>query len=394
MTRQFLTRLATALVLTLSAGDVLAQADACQQYRAELAALDRGGAAREYAALADRQLQEINRMRSYYRSLGCERGGFLLFNAPPRPECRDADRRLASMEANYSRLAQQAAGASGERRRALLAAIERTCNQRQAPRGLFDSLFGPREDPTPYNQPGEQLFPEEARPGEEGPVRVGGGRPVCVRTCDGSFFPLANTATRKNGEQLCQALCPGTETTLYYLPGDSDLRRAVSAQGKPYTALPNAFAFQTRFDGSCSCRKPGQTWAQALREAEAMIELRRGDIVVTAEKAEELSRPKEQRTDQARAGDNARSTASTRAQGAARDAAAEAADAEAAAAASAAAAPTASTESAGIGPRAITSGSVVGRDSGPTREVVDSSGERRAVRIVAPNIVPVPQQRM
>ena len=46
------------------------------------------------------------------------------------------------------------------------------------------------------------------------------------------------------------------------------------------------------FDEACACKKQGESWAVVLRKAESMLEQRKGDMIVTAEKAEELSRPK------------------------------------------------------------------------------------------------------
>ncbi len=57
-----------------------------------------------------------------------------------------------------------------------------------------------------------------------------------------------------------------------------------------------------------------------------------------------------------------------------------------------AAIPTASRESAGIGPKSIESAKVVDQTEGPKREVTDDQGAKRTVRIVAPNIIPVPAQ--
>ena len=35
---------------------------------------------------------------------------------------------------------------------------------------------------------------------------------------------------------------------------------------QPYSSLPNAFRYRTSLDQSCSCRRPGETWSQALEE--------------------------------------------------------------------------------------------------------------------------------
>ena len=56
-----------------------------------------------------------------------------------------------------------------------------------------------------------------------------------------------------------------------------------------------------------------------------------------------------------------------------------------------AAAPTASGESAGIGPKSIESSRVVTRSEGPKVQVAGPDGAKRSIRVVAPNIIPVPE---
>jgi hypothetical protein len=172
---------------------------------------------------------------------------------------------------------------------------------------------------------------------------------------------------------MCQALCPGTETLAFAYPGgDEGITRAVSlSDNKPYTSLANAFKYRKSFDESCACKKPDESWAVVLRKAESMLEQRKGDLIVTAEKAEELSRPK--------AVQAARKAADKKAD----DESKEAAD-------NANAAPTASKESSGIGPQQIENTAVIGQDEGTKREVVTGNGQKKTVRVISPDQIPVP----
>jgi hypothetical protein len=116
-----------------------------------------------------------------------------------------------------------------------------------------------------------------------------------VRTCDGYYFPISySTVPGKfaEDEALCRRLCPATEVTLYSHrnPGE-DIARAVSIGGKPYSELPNAFSYRKLFNPACGCRAPGQSWADALRQGDDQT-LERGDIVVTEERARQLSQPR------------------------------------------------------------------------------------------------------
>jgi len=84
-------------------------------------------------------------------------------------------------------------------------------------------------------------------------------RSVCVRTCDGYYWPVSFATFSDylvNDAQQCQSLCPGTEVELYYYsnPGENpeDMR---NLDGEPYTALPNAFKYREEYDKSCTCQR-------------------------------------------------------------------------------------------------------------------------------------------
>jgi hypothetical protein len=123
---------------------------------------------------------------------------------------------------------------------------------------------------------------------------AGGSYTVCVRACDGSFFPVSYVgAANRSGtlEQVCRSLCPNADVTLYSFPFGGTIEEAVSSTGEPYAHLPNAGKFEQSYDPSCSCRAPGQSWAEALAAAEAKYGGRSHDVVVSVEDAERMSRP-------------------------------------------------------------------------------------------------------
>ena len=124
--------------------------------------------------------------------------------------------------------------------------------------------------------------------------RVGGGYTICVRTCDGSFFPVSYFGADSRSdtlEQVCRSLCPNADVALYSFPFGGTVDEAVSSTGEPYASLPNAHKFEQSYDSSCSCRAPGQSWAEALAAAEAKYGRHSHDIYVTVKDAERMSRP-------------------------------------------------------------------------------------------------------
>jgi len=370
MTKTFLLRSLFAVTAFLAAGQAaFAQSAECQRFRAELANLERsrGGAP---TGQMQAQRAEINRLVRYYNSIGCERGPLGFLAGPPPAQCGTIATQIRQLEAGYARLAAQAMDPAEVevRRRQLQVAVQQTCSAEQ-PRGFFESIFGP-----PRGQQPDQVMPE-GQPiiADEGQPALGGGRLICVKTCDGAFFPLTTPpGGQQSADEMCQALCPGTETAAYAYPGGDDgLTRAVSlSSNRPYTSLANAFKFRKTFDESCACKRQDESWAVVLRKAESMLAQRKGDMIVTAEKAEELSRPKAVQ---------ARKAAEKKAD-----------EEEKAAAESAASAPTASKESSGIGPQSIENTRVVGENEGNQQEVVAGNGQKKTVRVIAPNLIPVP----
>jgi hypothetical protein len=94
-------------------------------------------------------------------------------------------------------------------------------------------------------------------------------------------------------EDMCRALCPNAEVSLYTYPASGQIEQAVSISGARYVDSPNALKFRQSYDSTCSCRPRGESWAVALAGAEAKLGREsKGDVYVTAEKSIELSRPK------------------------------------------------------------------------------------------------------
>jgi Protein of unknown function (DUF2865) len=94
------------------------------------------------------------------------------------------------------------------------------------------------------------------------PARPGTYRTVCVRLCDGAFFPVSFATTRNRLKQdaaRCEAGC-GVPARLFVSPPDGTAEDLVDVSGRPYAELPNAFRFRTSFDPACSCN--GQPWEQ------------------------------------------------------------------------------------------------------------------------------------
>jgi hypothetical protein len=104
------------------------------------------------------------------------------------------------------------------------------------------------------------------------------GLAVCVRLCDGFFFP---SATSSGGDEACAAQCPDAPTVRYTEPAGSDrIEDAVSTRGALYSALPVANRYQIKLDNTCSChRSPIRGYSDLLLNDPT---LQKGDVVTTA----------------------------------------------------------------------------------------------------------------
>jgi hypothetical protein len=70
------------------------------------------------------------------------------------------------------------------------------------------------------------------------------------------------------------------------------MAQAVSLGGRLYTELPTAFQYRKSMSPECSCRRPGESWAQTLKAIGPDDTVLPGDVVVTEQNAKQLSQPR------------------------------------------------------------------------------------------------------
>ena len=263
----------------------------CIRLEGQLATIDRGAGTgdpakdeqiRRYQEAQAKQQAELDRVTLQAKRMGCESSGFFsLFNGRSA-QCGPVNNQIQQMRANLDQITTslerlRSGGIGGadrenQRRSVLTALAQNNCGPQYAaaargPGNFIDSLFGNNQT----------LPPPSADLG----APSGTFRTVCVRTCDGGYFPVSFAtyqARFQDDERTCKALCPATEATLftYRNPGE-DINQAVSISGQPYSSLPNAFKFRTEFNPSCACKAAGQTWSEALKSVDdrAGVEQRR-----------------------------------------------------------------------------------------------------------------------
>jgi hypothetical protein len=281
----------------------------CVRLESQLAALDRGASGdpaldeqiRRYQDSANRQQGELDRVTAQAKRMGCDSSGFFSLFNNRSAQCGPVNNQIQQMRANLdqitSNLERLRAGSGGgynpdrenQKRSVVLALAQNNCGpqyanaaQSQGPGNFLSNLFGGNNNPNPAGAPPSDVGPQS-----------GTYRTVCVRTCDGAYFPVSFAtvpARFPDDERTCKALCPAADAALYaYRNPGEDMNSAVSVNGQPYTALPNAFKFRSEFNPSCSCKAAGQSWADALKSADdkAAVE-QQGDIIVTEESARKM----------------------------------------------------------------------------------------------------------
>jgi hypothetical protein len=147
--------------------------------------------------------------------------------------------------------------------------------------GFLESLFGggakPRPEPiqrpplpppvyptfgyrTPYYSP----FRTQREPDEPLQSRHGSYRTLCVRLCDGFYWPISHAVSRSSFHRdanLCRASCGEEARLFYHRSTDGDVRDMVDLTGRTYARLPTAFRYRKTLVEGCKC-KP-EPWAQS-----------------------------------------------------------------------------------------------------------------------------------
>jgi hypothetical protein len=248
--------LALAMLASSPAG-----ANVCRSIEAELATM-RVGASPQVQREAARNAAEANRLHAYMRSIGCDRQAFLFFGQPPPAECGGYRARLAQLQMG----ARIALGPDEARRRQLMSMlVSYNCRTSPLPQSVRRStpLLGGFFDDGSQRSSIEARPLDDERPRIESRMRGASGKAVCVRMCDGYYFPLhvRGAALQEEGDGVCQALCPATETRIFFKP--RDIEDATTPEGESYSEIPNAFRYRKNYDPACFCRKPGETWGES-----------------------------------------------------------------------------------------------------------------------------------
>jgi len=238
----------------------------CMQLQQELAAAQGGGGtSREDLGRIEQQIAQADRVfqgtRAAMEDAGCFESFFIFGRGLVRsPKCLKMNDRVEDARRQLTQLQQQRqalmGGGGNKRRQAELndALARSGCGGQRAPQparrggGLFDFFGGGREEEEEVQQtPIYRSIDPNGR-----------YRSVCVRLCDGFFYPISYaTYGARLGQDAtqCQSNCAApAELYVYRNPGQ-EIEQAVSLNGSAYMDLPVALRFRKEYVNGCSCKQ-------------------------------------------------------------------------------------------------------------------------------------------
>jgi hypothetical protein len=178
------------------------------------------------------------------------------------PQCVQLDGEIESARRQISNLRQQreginSAAAKRGRRDDLVAELARNgCGENYSQeyeqrRRRSNSFFSLWEDEDSDDRGGGSApAPQQSLP-------FASYRTMCVRSCDGYFFPIsfATISSRfRDDESKCRSLCAAPAELYYYRNPGEEVEQMISLDGRPYRESKNAFKHRQSYVKGCSCK--------------------------------------------------------------------------------------------------------------------------------------------
>lgn len=227
--------------------------------------------AARYAKAISAQDAQIGKAKSQLRSLGC--GGSMVTLGGGKASCSKLNSALKSMNANMTKLKAQharlskASGGTVSSRDVLKARYNAAgCNggsrvitvkqnaddtKKQGILAILGDTKARRDDRKKDGT--KQEIPGLSYSGDT-------FRTLCVRKCDGYYFPISFSTTKDNFKRdtvACESMCPGTEVELFmHKVPEEESEDMTTAKGEPYKAMSYAFAYRrdgVGADPGCRC---------------------------------------------------------------------------------------------------------------------------------------------
>lgn len=175
-------------------------------------------------------------------------------------------RRLEAVNRDIESIRDARSGSADRRRQQLINELARNgCGQvyqqqarqvRQPSFNPFGALFG--RDGGGFFGGGNDYYdnaPRTLAP-ETGILADATYRTMCVRLCDGYYFPVSfQTLPNRfgNDTEVCQSRCAAPAQLFVYRNPGGEVEQMISLDGRPYSELETAFVYRKQVVNGCSC---------------------------------------------------------------------------------------------------------------------------------------------
>lgn len=163
--------------------------------------------------------------------------------------------------------------------------------QRLAPPGGYPQVSGGFMSRAPAISEGRSRTDDDDDNGRSKSGK-GGQRTVCVRLCDGYYWPVSFQTKRSQFQKdarACESSCTG-EARLFHYPSFGEIHDAVDNSGKPYARLPAAFLYRKKLVAGCTCRAEAWSGSEVSRHQVYAMEEAQEKARVAEEKAADDAR--------------------------------------------------------------------------------------------------------
>lgn len=245
-----------------------AQNATCTKLERQLASAGKRRISKKHQSAARRKRKSLKRVVSQLQQFRCKaRAGWF---SRESPSCKPLRRKYGSLKRQLSAL-ENRAGKGSSRSKIKRAMRRYGCDGKLRTasvkrRSILEQVFGTREANRRRQQAREDRKAlrnlkkrrKSERSAEDTLRNYNTVRTVCVRTCDGYYFPVSFSTKRNaidDDALACSNLCPGRDMELYYhkTSGETAEQMVSMMTGDPYTALPTANSFREKYHPRCGC---------------------------------------------------------------------------------------------------------------------------------------------
>lgn len=232
----------------------------------------RGNAPRETLPKLEAELRQTDRtLQSAQAQL--ERADcydYFLFSKTLRrtPKCVDLASQVETSKRRVAELDAQRQQIMGSRERSFEDDIVRDLARNNCG-AIYTQEAARRGNSGPFSSLWQDEDTGPARGSDFGALPFATYRTVCVRLCDGYFFPVSFSTLTNHFERdmdMCQSQCAAPAELYYHQNPGGTMEQAVSARSNtPYTSLRTAFRYRKEFVQGCSCKQADYTPSPADR---------------------------------------------------------------------------------------------------------------------------------